>query len=153
MLGWKSMQSIGLELKWNREPMMPSSQACTPTHWLWDPLVLRPNPITAGDLRVLAFSWYEGAICLGLGFDCKVIWPVPPWKCDSIHQEFSVWILGGWKAIDFKDAFYPRKNLKQESKSEKEKKKKKIRLYVPLIASKLMYFFFFFFMKIVCEAE
>lgn len=76
-------------LSWNGTEMMPGFQACTPAHWLWDPLVFRPNPITTADLWVLAFSWYEGAICLGFCFDCKEF-NCLPWKCDLIHQEFKV---------------------------------------------------------------
>lgn len=66
-----------LAWNWNWEPMMPAFQAWTAAHWLWDPLTFRPNPITTGDLEVIAFSWNKEAICLGLGFYCKVIWPVP----------------------------------------------------------------------------
>jgi hypothetical protein len=33
------------------------------------PFAFRQNPIIIGDLEGLAFSWDEGAICLGLGFD------------------------------------------------------------------------------------
>ena len=119
---------LGVEMEQRaHDPWFPGLHSSLPT---LRSLVFRPNPVTTGDLQVLAFARYKWAICLGLGFDCKVIWPVPSWNCDLIHQEFSVFILGGWKAIDFKDAFYPRKNLKQESKSAKVKKEKKNQCYV-----------------------